>query len=258
LTSLQILIVEDDAILCDLLTLRLTKLGHSVKGMYASGEDALRAIPDDRPDIILMDISLSGKMDGIETARQVRLRFDIPVVYLTASTDSLTFERAIKAGDCEYVIKPFTDNDLLIAIELAHHKHKLDRKIKNKQKCLETMFGNLGDAIIGTDEKGVIRYLNPAAVALMGKDISAHTKVSLDELVAMTDNHDNRVEDAFLRLKTETEVMDIPGDVSIRSGDGKKVRVRGSVSPIRDENGRFMGVILSLAPCDRDKALHFR
>ncbi len=134
MTSLKIAIVEDDAILCDLLTIRLTKIGYSIQGMYASGEDAIKGFSDRVPDVVLMDISLSGELDGIETADIVQTRYDIPVVYLTASTDSNTFKRALNAGECEYVIKPFTDNDLFIAIELAYHKHTLNTKLTEQGK----------------------------------------------------------------------------------------------------------------------------
>ena len=72
MTHLQIAIVEDDPILCDLLKIRLGKMGYSITGMYAAGEDAMRAISEGPPDLVIMDISLLGKMDGIETAQQIQ------------------------------------------------------------------------------------------------------------------------------------------------------------------------------------------
>ena len=119
LNQLKIVIVEDDAILCDLLKIRLGKMGYSVTGMYATGEDAIRAISETPPDLVIMDVTLVGKMDGIETAQQIQRQFPLPVVYLTGSSDPQTFERAKITEDSEYVIKPFSDSDLHIAIEMA-------------------------------------------------------------------------------------------------------------------------------------------
>jgi PAS domain S-box-containing protein len=255
MTSLRISIVEDDAILCDLLTLRLTKIGYSIRGMYASGEDALRRLSDHTPDVVLMDISLSGKLDGIETANLVQARYDLPVVYLTASTDSKTFERAMNSGECEYVIKPFTDNDLYIAIELAYHKHKLGRKRRNMQKCLENVVANFSDAIIATDDRGVITMMNPAAIALTGRKDADTPRVHVVEIIKMADETGRPVEDPFQRIRSEMDVMDIPDGVSIITDEGKRVPVRGSVSPIKDEEGHFKGIILTLAPRIREKVL---
>jgi CheY-like chemotaxis protein len=254
-TSLQISIVEDDAILCDLLTLRLTKLGYSIIGMYASGEDAIGGFSHKIPDVVLMDISLSGEMDGIETANIVQDKYDIPVVYLTASTDSKTFERAMNAGECEYVIKPFTDNDLFIAIELAYHKHNLNRKLRNKGKCLEKVLGDFGDAVISTDDQGVITLMNPAAVELTGCRDARNRKIPLGDVVRLADENGRTIEDPFQRTKTEMDALDIPPGVSLIGAGGKRIAVRGSVSPIKDDKGNFMGIILTLAPSTRDKFL---
>lgn len=235
--------------------MRLTKIGYSIKGMFASGEDAIRGFSDHVPDVVLMDISLSGEMDGIETADVVQTRYDLPVVYLTASTDSKTFERALKTGECEYVIKPFTDNDLFIAIELAYHKHRLNTKLRNKGKCLERVIGDFGDAVISTDEMGIITMMNPAAMDLTGCRTARSLKIPLNEVIRLADENGRSIEDPFQRTKTEMEALDIPPGVSLTAADGKQVAVRGSVSPIRDEGGVFRGVILTLAPRARTKVL---
>jgi two-component system, cell cycle sensor histidine kinase and response regulator CckA len=254
-TSLQISIVEDDAILCDLLTIRLTKLGYSINGMYASGEDAISGFKTHVPDVVLMDISLSGEMDGIEAANIIQESYDIPVVYLTGSTDSKTFERAMNTRECEYVIKPFTDNDLFIAIELAFHKHALNRKLRSRERCLMRLIGDLGDAVITTDAKGTIAMMNPAALALTGCSESGSRNLPLEKVLRFTDDSGRSVEDPIMRVKNEMDTLDIPGNISLLREDGSRVPVRGSVSPVRDEKGNFAGVVLTLAPLTREKVL---
>ncbi len=255
MTSLQISIVEDDAILCDLLTIRLTKLGYSINGMYASGEDAISGFRTRVPDVVLMDISLSGEMDGIEAANIIQDIYDIPVVYLTASTDSKTFERAMNTSECEYVIKPFTDNDLFIAIELAFHKHALNRKLRSRERCLVRLIGDLGDAVITTDAKGAIVMMNPAALALTGCSESGCRSHPLENVIRFADDSGRSVEDPVLRVKNEMDTIDIPGTVSLVRKDGSRLPVRGSVSPVKDDSGNFAGVVLTLAPRAREKVL---
>ncbi len=83
----RILIVEDERITAADLQDTLRELGYVVTGIASTGQDALREAERDPPDLVLMDIRIQGDMDGTETARQLRDRFDIPVVYLTAHAD---------------------------------------------------------------------------------------------------------------------------------------------------------------------------
>jgi CheY-like chemotaxis protein len=257
LTILSIILVEDDAVLCDLLTLRLTKLGYKVKGMYSSGEEAIRSIPDTHPDLILMDINLSGKMDGIETAHYIQKKYKIPVVYLTASSDAATFERAKITDECEYILKPFSDHDLYIAIEMAYYKYTLHRKIKSKEKFLEKLVLNMGDAIICTDSEGFISLMNPAAEALIATQFKSERKVHLLELVTIVDESGREIENPINRITIDMEAMDLPQDALLVSKEAKKVPVKGSVSPLKDEKGKFGGVIVVISPISRSKTLRY-
>src|SRR5438093_6695154 len=94
MTQPQILIVEDEAIIAADLERRLSCLGYEVIGMAASGEDAVRLATALKPDLILMDINLRGEMDGTQTAQQLRTQLQLPVVYLTASSDATVVKRA--------------------------------------------------------------------------------------------------------------------------------------------------------------------
>ena len=91
--------------------------------MVASGEDAVRKAGENRPDLVLMDIMLKGEMNGTEAAEQIQDRFNIPVVYLTAYSDPTTLERAKVSEPFGYVLKPFEERELHLAIEMALYKH---------------------------------------------------------------------------------------------------------------------------------------
>jgi len=83
-----------------------------------------------------MDIMLQGEMDGIETAKQIRSRFNIPVVYLTAYSDKKILERAKITEPFGYIIKPFNERELNTNIEIAIYKHEMERKLKESEKWL--------------------------------------------------------------------------------------------------------------------------
>ncbi|MDP3722537.1 MAG: response regulator [Candidatus Omnitrophota bacterium] len=115
----KVLIVEDERIVAKGLHARLTWMGYAVVASVASGEAAIREAEHSSPDLVLMDIRLEGPMDGIEAARRIQQRFNIPVVYLTAHADEQTFERAKQTRPCGYLTKPYAEAELKRAIESA-------------------------------------------------------------------------------------------------------------------------------------------
>jgi CheY-like chemotaxis protein len=115
----KILIVEDDAIISELIEWRLKKMGYTVSGKVATGQDAITLTNETKPDAILMDISLQGDMDGIETAKIIKEKFNIPIIFLTAYCDEKVLERIIPLQPTRYILKPFTDDDLRIALRLS-------------------------------------------------------------------------------------------------------------------------------------------
>lgn len=257
MTHLQIVIVEDDPILCDLLKIRLAKMGYSVTGMYATGEDAIRAVSKGAPDLVIMDISLLGKMDGIETAQQIQENYPIPVVYLTGSSDPKTFERAINTEGSEYVIKPFSDSDLHIAIEMAFHKYGLHRRVQNKLKFLESIFKYTEMGIVATDRKGIVIFANRCAESLTGFHFQSSNKTPISEMVNITDEEGHQVEELVDATRNDLVVRDLPEHAVLVAAGGEKIHVRGTVSPLTDENGQFNGIIVTFALFTRPDILHF-
>ncbi|MBN2096842.1 PAS domain S-box protein [Candidatus Peregrinibacteria bacterium] len=121
----RILIAEDEAIIAKDLQSSLTDTGYKVLGVAQTGQEAVEMAKEFRPDLILMDIVLKGKMDGIEAAQKIHDRFDIPVVFLTSYADEEKMERAKGSEPYAYILKPFNIKELQIAIELALHKHRI-------------------------------------------------------------------------------------------------------------------------------------
>ena len=117
--KVQVLIVEDEAIVSMDLRYKLEGLGYGVPAEISSGEEAVEAASRLRPDVVLMDIWLSGEMDGIDAAEEIRRRLNIPVVYVTSHADEDTLRRAKTTEPSGYILKPFVDAELRAVVEMA-------------------------------------------------------------------------------------------------------------------------------------------
>jgi len=124
----RILVVEDEHIVAMGIKKMLKSLGYQVTGIASTGEDAISKAESTFPDLVLMDIMLKGNIDGIEAAREIIKRFDLPIVYLSAYSDSKILERAKQTGPFGYIVKPFEEKDLYSSIEMALQRHAVEKK----------------------------------------------------------------------------------------------------------------------------------
>lgn len=150
----RILIVEDENIVAKDLENRLKSLGYGVVGLTSSGEGAIEETKKLRPDLVLMDIRLKGRVDGIGAAKKIYDDFSTPVVYLTAYADEETLKRAKATAPYGYILKPFEDKELRANIETALYKHGIERKLKESEERYRDLFENANDLIQIIDEKG--------------------------------------------------------------------------------------------------------
>ena len=132
----SILIVEDEAIVAADLFGQLDRLGYQISGQTPRGEEAVVLARDLSPDLVLMDVRLAGPMDGVEAAQIIRRECDIPVIYLTAHSDSATLERAKLTESFGYLLKPFEELGLKTQIEMALYKHQTERKLRESEARL--------------------------------------------------------------------------------------------------------------------------
>ncbi|MEW6586946.1 MAG: response regulator, partial [Nitrospirota bacterium] len=164
----KILIVEDEVIEAMDVQQRLASLGYPTPDIAHSGEEGVKKVEEAQPDLVLMDIMMPGKMDGVTAAEQIQSRFDIPIVYLTAYADENTLRRAKVTEPYGYIVKPFQERELHISIDMALYKHKMEGELKAREKWLATTLSSIGDAVIATDKNGMITFMNPIAEGLTG------------------------------------------------------------------------------------------
>jgi two-component system, cell cycle sensor histidine kinase and response regulator CckA len=188
MTKTNILVVEDEAIVAQEIKISLQNMGHSVASIASRGEEAIGKAEAIRPDLILMDIQLKGEMDGIEAADAIQSRFGIPVIFLTAYDDDERLKRAKFTLPYGYVLKPFRDRELRIAIEMALYAADMNaRRIQAEEALRETHKMNAIAILAG----GVAHEFNNALMGVTG---------SID-LLRMDVGHEEKVGKHFDTIK---------------------------------------------------------
>jgi len=168
MNSEKIFIVEDEVIVAESLNDQLQSLGYTVVGQATSGEEALQKINNNLPDLVLMDIMLKGVMDGVETAKEVRDLYGIPVVFLSAYSDTETLQRAKLIEPFGYLIKPYKVRELFTTLEITFYKHRMEKLIRDNERHLKTLLRSIGDGVITIGTEGLITSMNPVAERLTG------------------------------------------------------------------------------------------
>ena len=128
MSTKKILIVEDDKMLCTIFEMFISELGHEMLGIAQTGEEAIDLCKNNLPDVILMDIHLQGKIDGIQSARVIQEKFNIPVIFISSDIEEETVHKAIFHNTYGFLVKPVYKTTLSTAIEFAYSKHKFDQE----------------------------------------------------------------------------------------------------------------------------------
>lgn len=166
----KILVVDDEAIISMQLEERLSAMGYEVSGMAASGEDAIEKARRLSPDLVLMDIVMPGKLNGIEAAKTVSGELDIPVVFVTSYADDAIIEKAKQVGPYGYIVKPFNELEIKAAIEVALFRKTAEREIRNAGRATGNKSARQGE-YSETDETEPLYIDLPEIKTLLLKDI---------------------------------------------------------------------------------------
>ncbi|HMM38844.1 MAG TPA: response regulator [Desulfovibrio sp.] len=236
----SILVVEDERMVALDIERLVRGMGYEVIGISDSGEEAVEMARALRPGLVLMDIRLKGAMDGIEAAALIQKIHDTPVIYLTAYADDTTLERARLTGPFGYLIKPFEDRELRLTIEMALYKHRLDAKLLDNRIWLATTLKSIGDAVLTTDPDGMVRFLNPAAEALLQRAEEQARDMPVSEVF--------RVLDEETLAPLALPLPDPSGgaasrDMLLVTSSGEKLPISSSVAPIANEQGELLGAV---------------
>ena len=247
----RILIVEDEAIVAKDIELRLKEMGYDVTGMVATGEKALTILSTIPTDLVLMDINLKGKMDGIDTASLVRKTHDIPVVFLTAYADGPTFERAKLTDPFGYILKPFEERALQIHIEIAFHKYQGEKRIKSREKWIESVLNSINSAVIATDMEGKITYINPSAEAFLDIQRTQLWEQSVIDSIRFQDDSGNPMLTHPIELVLRKGTPQLFDKIGIRVQDKAPQTIQLSITGLRDHSDQLIGSVIGLSDISR-------
>ena len=236
--NLRVLVVEDEALVAEEIRDRLQRLHLDVVAVADTGDEAIRLVEETRAQLVLMDIRLKGALDGIQAAALIRERFDVPVVYLTAHSDPTTLDRAIRGGAFGYVLKPFQEKDLRIAIASALNRARAEQALKESTATYAGMLEAIVDAVVAVDVHGRISFLNAAAVAITGWPRQEAMGRPLPEVI--------RLRDAATREAVEPPAARALRTVLLLDRRGAAVPVECSAGPVLDAQGRSSGSVMVL------------
>lgn len=164
----KILIVEDEEPIARTLHQRLERAGYEVVAAVTTGEDALQQVTLTPPDIVLMDMTLAGDLDGAATAIQIRERYNIPTVFLTANDSPETIARAKPARPLGYLLKPYQQNDLYRTLELAVYNHGVEQTLQARENQLHYLSDATQVLVSSLTPDTVLQRLAEFAVPRMG------------------------------------------------------------------------------------------
>ncbi len=243
--KIKIIVVEDESIVAEDIKRSLLNMGYSVSAVVSSGEDAIKAAGELRPDMILMDIVLRGEMNGIEAAGRIRSDFKIPVIYLTAYTDEKILEQAKLTEPFGYIIKPFEDKELHSAIEMALYKNHMENKLRESQDWLSTVLHSIGDGVIATDKDGKVIFINPVAEKLTGWNQDDAKGRDLEEVFnIINEETEEKAENPAMKVIKEGVILNLANHTMLISKDNNKIAIDDSAAPIRNSKEEITGVVL--------------
>ncbi|MFA6216377.1 MAG: response regulator [Candidatus Omnitrophota bacterium] len=164
----NIIIVEDESIVAMDIKYRLELMGYSVVATVSSGEEAVNKIMELTPDLVLMDVVLKGKMDGIAVAEAIRQFFNVPVIYLTAYGDDKTLERAKITEPYGYILKPFDGRELYTTIEMALYKSKMQKELKSSEEKYRLLVNTLPNVVFKGYADWTVDFFDDKITAVTG------------------------------------------------------------------------------------------
>ncbi len=236
--KIKILVVEDESLVAKDIQNMLRGLGYEVMDVLSTGEEALVALRKSDPDLILMDIVLKGKIDGIVAAERIWETYEIPVIYLTAYADETTLSRAKVTEPFGYLLKPFDERELQTTIEMAFYKAKMDKTLREREQWLSTILKSIGDGVIATDIEDRISFMNPLAERLTGWNQSDVLKRPLAEILpdrpAAPDGPSNGPTPTVENILTAKSGETIPIEQTVTAFIDARKRRLGNVLVFRD------------------------
>jgi PAS domain S-box-containing protein len=251
-TGTSIIVVEDERIVALHLKQQLSKLGYHVAAVVASSNEALHKISEVRPDLVLMDIHIEGDIDGIETTMRIPAEYRIPVIYLSAYSEEATLERARSSKPYGFLVKPFSERELHVSIEMALERSRLDSALQSSQDqaqrerdTAQRYLDLAGVMLLALDAAGNVTLINRRGCATLGHDDSSGIigKPWIDTFIPPSRREELKKSFADLFARKMSVVEFYTNPVLTKQGEERLIAWHNSV--LTDDEGRITATLSS-------------
>ncbi|MBN2541992.1 PAS domain S-box protein [bacterium] len=260
----RIIIIEDESVIASQLSEWLNRTGYQVLATASKGEKAIKLAEKYKPDLILMDIVISGKMDGIEVAQYVKEKYNIPVIFLTAYAEDEYINRAKGVEPLGFLVKPFQKDELSATLEIAFYKLRIQKERKELEYSLresEGMFRSLAENspnMVFINKGGEIIYANEKCEQLMGYTKNEFYSSDFNFYKIIAPEYHGVIKENFKKHLDGKEVN--PYEYMLINKDGERIEVIISTKLIKHQGGlAILGIVTDITTRKRwEEILKYR
>ncbi len=255
-TKGRIVIVEDEKLIACDLKVSLTEFGYHVVDICSTGEETLKRLEHSGADLVLLDIHLPGNMDGIDISRTVRSRWNMPTIFLTAFSDSDQVQKAAQTNPAAYLVKPVRERELFAAIEVALHRVKVERRLRESDEWLAK---SASPEVLGSlvfDPHGIVQFVDQRAAALLQRPREETLGMAIGELFHF-DGGAAIPNPLLLRHDVlEKGLTPRKGSGLVLPCHSEATRVSYTLTPLLDAEGKALGIALTLSAVEESPEPH--
>jgi len=248
----KILIVDDEAVITTQLEERLTSMGYEVAGMASSGEAAVEMAQHLKPDLILMDIVMRGKIDGIAAAQIIKEKQDIPVIFLTGYTENHFIERAKGVEPYGYIVKPFQEREIKASIEVALHKKEMERRLCESEERYRLLVNNIPGVVFTGYKDWSIDFIDTKIEVLTGHSMEDFSSRKLKWLDIVVEDDIEKIKKIFTQALKSNKTYIREYRIKSKKGGIIWIQQRGQI--ICDDQGEILhisGVLFDISDLKR-------
>jgi PAS domain S-box-containing protein len=246
MTKGSVLIVEPEFIIAKSIEQWLYNKGYTVPAIVTTGDDAIREAANKLPDLIIIDTRLKGGESGIDVALAIKSSLNIPSIQLAAYPEDLSREDRNRGEIFGYLIKPFSEKNLQLAVEMALSRHRMERLVQESGEWLAAIVRSISDAVITTDMEGRITSMNPSAERTTGWTLAEAKNTPLDTIMeAVKGRTTVRISQVLASCTAgPAGARDIPSDMILVPRNGSEIPIEGCLAPMQHASGGCFGGVM--------------
>ena len=240
MSKYNILIVEDENIVALNIKTILKHLHYNTLGPVSSGEAAIELAVSQKPDLILMDIKLRGKLDGIEAAEIIKKTTDIPIIYVTAYSDEKILKRSVASDPYGYIVKPFDKKELKTAIEIAMYKSQSKKRLRQSEIKFRDLIEQMNEGVVRIDMDNVILFVNERFCEMVGYSSNELIGKKFNDLLLFNPKQDLITK----KGRTKDKEFSTRYDLELKKKNEENLCAEVSSSAVTDDDGKVIGSII--------------